>query len=316
MVYNIKSEKRDIVIERKFTITSNFDGLPIVGKVIGPNHDPKGIFQICHGMAENRKRYYDFMRYLANEGYICICHDHRGHGESVYSQDDWGYFYDDSGQAVIDDAYQVSCMIKQEYPNLPIYLFGHSMGSMIVRRYLQEHDDMIDKLIVCGSVSKQNMAAFGGIFLVRFMRLLRGKRHRGRWLRQIVLGRNDGLFEGDVTNRWLSANLDSVLAYNEIEDCGFLFTNNGYMNLFTLMYKTYDKKLFQLKNKDVAILFIAGEDDPIILSEKKWLESQEFLKELGYHDVSGILYPGLRHEILQEKNKLEIYNDILKFIAK
>ena len=82
------------------------------------------------------------------------------------------------------------------------------------------------------------------------------------------------------------------------------------------MYKTYDKSLFQLKNKDVSILFIAGEDDPIILSKKKWLESQEFLKELGYHDVSGILYPGLRHEILQEKNKIEIYEDILKFIGK
>ncbi|MBR5794706.1 MAG: alpha/beta fold hydrolase [Erysipelotrichaceae bacterium] len=304
------------MIEKKFTLISNFDGLQIVGKIIGPNANPKGIFQICHGMAENRKRYYEFMRYLANEGYVCVCHDHRGHGESVKSKEDWGYFYDDSGQAIIDDAYQVGCMIKKEYPDLPLYLFGHSMGSMIVRRYLQEHDDILDKLIVCGSVSEQNFTAKAGIALVMFMRMLKGKRHRGRWLRQIVLGRNDGRFEGNVTNRWLCANLDSVLAYNEIDDCGFLFTNNGYKNLFTLMYKTYDKSLFQLKNKDVSILFIAGEDDPIILSKKKWLESQEFLKELGYHDVSGILYPGLRHEILQEKNKIEIYEDILKFIGK
>ena len=304
------------MIERKFTVTSDFDGLHIVGKIIEPNNNPKGIIQICHGMAENRKRYYEFMRYMANKGYVCVAHDHRGHGESVESQEDWGYFNDDSAQAVIDDAYKVGCFIKNEYPGLPLYLFGHSMGSMIVRRYLQEHDDILDKLIVCGSVSKQTLVAYAGILLVKFVRIFMGRRHRGRWLRQIVLGRNDNLFEGDITNRWLCANMDSVKAYNEIEDCGFLFTNNGYMNLFTLMVDTYREKLFQLKNKNVSILFIAGEDDPIILSKEKWLDSQEFLRKLGYHDVSGILYPGLRHEILQEKNKVEIYEDILKFISK
>ena len=304
------------MIETKFTLKSDFDGLDLVGKIIEPNSNPKGIIQVCHGMAENRRRYYDFMRYFANKGYVCVAHDHRGHGDSVKTQDDWGYFYDDSGQAIIDDAYQVGCYIKSKYPGLPLYLFGHSMGSMIVRRYLQEHDDILDKLIVCGSVSKQPLTAYAGILLVRFVRIFKGKYHRGRWLRQIVLGRNDNLFEGDITNRWLCSNMESVLAYNEIEDCGFLFTNNGYMNLFTLMVDTYREKLFQLKNKDVSILFIAGEDDPIILSKEKWLESQEMLRKLGYHDVSGILYPGLRHEILQEKNKNEIYEDILKFISK
>ena len=303
------------MIETKFTLKSNFDGLQIAGKVIAPNMEAKGIVQICHGMAEHRKRYYDFMRYLANEGFVCVVHDHRGHGESVYSSDDWGYFYEDSGKAIVEDAYQVSCYIQQQYPNLPLYLFGHSMGSLVVRNYLQEHDDMLDKLIVCGSVSQQSVVGFA-IVLTKLISLFKGDRHRSKLLRTLVLGSNDKKFKGNEFNRWLSTNEENVKEYNRMPDTGFMFTNNGYLNLFRLMKDCYRKNLYKVKNTNISVLFVAGEDDPIIVSKDKWLDSQEYLKNLGYRDVSGVLYPGLRHEILKEKNKDTVYRDILNFINK
>ena len=303
------------MIEKTFTLQSKFDGLNISGKVIEPNRNAKAIVQICHGMSEHRKRYYDFMRFLANEGFVCIVHDHRGHGESVKSKEDWGYFYEESGKAIVEDAYQVSCYIKEQYPDLPLYLFGHSMGSLVVRNYLHNHDEMIDKLIVCGSVSEQSIVSLA-IPLVKVIQFFKGDHYRSPMLRMMVLGSNDKKFKEKEYNRWLSANMENVVEYNKMPDTGFMFTTNGYLNLFHMMRDTYRKELYQVKNKELSVLFVAGEDDPIIVSKDKWLASHEFLRKLGYHDVSCISYPGLRHEILKEKNADTVYQDILAFINK
>mgnify|MGYP000113940991 FL=1 len=148
-------------------LTSKQDGLKLHVLLMEPEQSPKGIVQICHGMAEHKERYEPLMQMLCNNGYISVIHDHRGHGKSVKNASDLGYFYDDSGKAIIEDAHQVTTWMKERYgEELPYHLFGHSMGSLVVRCYLKKYDDELDSLIVCGSPS-ENKAAKAAEFLAK-----------------------------------------------------------------------------------------------------------------------------------------------------
>ena len=134
-------------------------------------------------------------------------------------------------------------------------------------------------------------------------------------LQKIALKKNNHKFkDAKSDNSWICSDDKTVEVYDHNDLCGFTFTINGFENLFKLMKDIYSKKGWSLNNKDLPILFIAGKDDPIILNEDKWTKSQNFLKEIGYKNVTGKLYEGLRHEILNEKNNEEIYKDILDFI--
>ena len=134
-------------------LKSNFDDLSLGVAFLPAQGTPKAIFQIVHGMAEHKERYYPFMEFLSEHGYACVIHDHRGHGESVKSEQDLGFMYDGGADAMVEDVLLVQDWAKGQFPNLPVYLFGHSMGSMVVRAFTRKYDDRIDKLIVCGCPS-------------------------------------------------------------------------------------------------------------------------------------------------------------------
>lgn len=280
-----------------------------------PSSTIRGLVQLSHGMAEHKERYRDFMAFLADRGYFVFINDHRGHGNSVKTDLDYGYFYDRRGDYIVDDLYHLSLYFKNEYPGLPLYLFGHSMGSLVVRKYLQRYDLEIDKLIVCGSPSRNSLTKLA-LLLTDAMIVFKGDHYRSSLINNLAFGSFDGRFEGVLTNRWLSENEDNVRDYNQSEKNGFIFTLNGFRNLFSLMTDVYNKHLYQVKNSCLPILFIAGKDDPVIGSIDKWHQAIMFLKKCGYKDVEGIAYEGMRHEILNEKNKLTVYKDICHFIEK
>lgn len=149
-------------IIKKEKIASPSDGLEISILLCGPAiGTPKGIVQIVHGMCEHKERYLPFMEYLAENGFYSIIHDHRGHGESIRSSEDLGYFYEGGWTAIIDDINAVTGRARTEHPELPLILFGHSMGSMAVRSYAKRYDDLISGLIVCGSPSRNSGAGIG-----------------------------------------------------------------------------------------------------------------------------------------------------------
>ena len=294
-------------------IKSRSDALNLDILYIEPDQEIKAIVQIVHGMAEHKERYEDFMNFLASNGYLAIIHDNRGHGASVKSQDDLGYFYDDSAKYVVEDVLDVHNFIKEKYPDKDIYLFGHSMGSLIVRNYIQKYDDTIKKLIVCGSPSK-NDAAGMAITLTKFIRTAKGDHYRSSMINDLALGPyNKG---HKVVNSWISYNEDNVKAYNANPLDGFTFTIDGFMNLFGLLENTYQKKAYNLKNEDLEILFIAGEDDPCIVNKDKFNAAVSFMQKLGYKEVESKLYPHMRHEILNEVDHQIVYDDILNFIEK
>lgn len=294
---------------------SNFDGLPLAVTIIAPEKDEKlkGIFQICHGMAEHRNRYIPFMKFLASNGYVCVIHDHRGHRESIKSKEDLGYFYELTANAIVEDAYQITQFIKEQYPTLPVYLLGHSMGSLVVRTYLKKDDQIIDKLIVCGPPA-ENKAAGIGIWLAKIISYFKGEHYRSPLLQKLAISGYEKKFQEESANSWIVSQKEVVKAYDADEKCGFTFTANGFLNLFTLMKNTYSKKGWKASHLDLPIFFIAGAEDPVIGSPTQFKKAQEFLKKIGYTQIQAKLYPGKRHEILNEDIRQEVYEDILHFL--
>lgn len=299
----------------QFTILSDYEELPLSCLFYQPDEPPKAIVQLVHGMCEHKERYEEFMQFLCEKGYAVICHDHRGHGDSVRAQEDWGWFGDTTGEAVVQDAVKVTRYVKERYPQLPVYLFGHSMGAMVVRCYIQKHSGLIDKLIVCGSPSENPLAGVG-IFLAKTIALLKGARHRSKTLHYLSTGKGDERFKGEGKCAWLSKNRANVEKYLQNPKCSYKFTCNGFENLFRLMKNTYDKKRYTVENSDLPIYFIAGADDPVIDSEKAFKKSVDFMRKAGYTQVCEKLYEGLRHEILQEEERGQVFDDVLAFLEK
>lgn len=293
-------------------IKSSFDNLPLDVIVMRPDH-PKGIVQISHGMCEHKERYLDFMQFLCRAGYVCLIHDHRGHGKSIHNVHDLGYFYKNGDQGIVEDVHQLTEWIKHQYPKLPLYLFGHSMGSLVVRVYMKKYDDAIDGLIVCGSPSR-NPAAKAGISLARLLTRLKGDHHHSILIQKIGFDAFNKRFDKQTPNSWICSDQDVVKAYNLNPLCRFIFTTNGFECLFSLMNDTYSSMSWQMKNKEIPIHYIAGQEDPCIVSEAKFKEAYTFMKELGYQNVTAYLFEHMRHEILNESQKEIVYEHILKTI--
>ena len=305
--------------KREFTLQSKYDNLALscaeytAEGVTQTN--AKGVVQIVHGMCEYKERYEGFIDYLTQNGYIVFAHDHRGHGGSVTANENLGYFGDKKGEAIVDDAALVTDEIRRLHPVLSVTLFGHSMGSLVVRAYIQKYEEKIDKLIVCGSPSKNSLAGFG-LMLNGVISAFRGKKYRSRLMANASTGGGDDKFPGEGKNAWLTRDKTVVEKYNADEKCNFVFSCNGFSNLLHLVKNAYKKKKYPAKHSDLPIFFMAGADDHVIGSEKKWLAAQQFLRDVGYKNVTGKLYPKMRHEILNELGKEEVYADALAFIEK
>lgn len=301
--------------KKDFTILSEYDGLPLQATVYEPNGEKKGILQVLHGMGEYKERYDEFMRYFCERGYVVVCHDHRGHGDSVRKAEDRGYFYELSGTAVVEDAAQITREMKKNYPALPVVLFGHSMGSMVARCYLQTHDELVDKAIVCGSPSKNPLAGVA-IALEKCIRFFRGERHRSKLLSYLSTGKGDKKFKGEGKGAWLSHDRENIEKFYSDPKGKNGFTCNGFENLFRLMQRTYQSKLYQVKNPDLPVLFVSGSSDPVMGNEKKWRNGMELMRKAGYKNVRGKLYADMRHEIHNDTKKEEVLADLLSFMEK
>lgn len=297
--------------KEELTIKSDYDGLELGVSICTPDK-PSGMIQIVHGMAEHRERYHAFMEYCAEEGFMTVIHDHRGHGASVVSPEDYGYFGENGADSLIQDVYQVTELLRERRPNLPLTLLGHSMGSLIVRCYLKEYDREIDGLIVCGSPSKRFGSAMG-VTVAKLLQRFQGEKYRSKFINNLVFGNNNKKFDEVISpNSWIVSDPAVVAAYDADERDGFIFTLNGFETVFTLMNRAYSKKGWSVQNPNLPILFIAGEDDPCIIDKKHFNKAVNFLRQRGYHDVDSKLYPHMRHEILNELDKEQVWADVIE----
>ena len=296
---------------------SEADGLSISTAAMIPDQKPyRAIVQLVHGMSEHKERYFPFMEYLAGLGYLVVIHDHRGHGKSVKAVEDLGYTYGGGAQAMLRDIGTVNRRLKAKYPDLPLILMGHSMGSLAVRAFAAKHDSCMDMLIVCGSPS-YNAAWPLGVAIAKTEKALFGPRHRSKLIETISFGSSVLKFRKDKNcTSWICANKAAAQEYSDSELCGFTFTDDGYLALFELMKRAYDVKHWHCTRPKMPVLFVSGSDDPCMINVRHFAKAVQDMRHAGYVDVKGKLYPGMRHEILNETDRKRVYHDIAFYIKK
>lgn len=296
---------------KSLKLKASADDLSLAVLVSEPEGSPEGVFQIVHGMCEHKERYVPFMEYLSAHGYVCVIHDHRGHGESVKTPDDLGFMYKGGWRAMVEDVRVVSDWAKSQYPSLKHILLGHSMGSMVVRSFTKRYDGMIDTLFVCGCPS-DNPAKSAGKFLADCFALFAGGHSRPKILQKLSFGSFNAPFAQEgYPVAWVCSDKQTLEEYHSDPLCMFQFTANGFSNLTALMKDCYSRKGWKLNNSELPVHFISGAEDPCLVSEKAIGKAVDLMKQVGYKNTDLKLYEGMRHEILNETGKRQVWDDIL-----
>ena len=298
-------------------LVSDVDELELSVLAVVPQKKPyRAVVQLVHGMSEHKERYLPFMEYLAEQGYVSVIHDHRGHGKSIRRKADMGYMSGGGAEAVVRDIGLVNRKIRAELSGLPLILMGHSMGSLAVRAFAAEHDSCMDMLIVCGSPSYNGAMPLGKA-IASVEKAVLGERHRSCLIESISFGPNVWKFRKDKTcTAWICSDPAVAREYETSRLCGFTFTDDAYLALFDLMKRAYDTKHFCCTNPDMPVLFVSGAEDPCLIDVRHFAKAVQAMRSAGYFDVKGKLYPGMRHEILNEKDKYKVYKDIVTYMRR
>ncbi|NLP34459.1 MAG: alpha/beta hydrolase [Clostridiales bacterium] len=278
--------------------------------------EPKASLLILHGMAEHKKRYYPFAEYLTEKGIDVYIYNHRGHGTDKKIRD-LGFFAAENGhQLVIEDAITVSKHIKRNNRCNRFLLMGHSMGSLIARNVIQTYDEY-DGVILSGTSFPANFLTTAGLLISSILTIIKGPKHISPFLNKLIFGNKKYT---DLTDRtifdWLSRSHTSVGAYIHDPYCGFICTSSFYRDLLKLVRNASIKKRIQKTNNNLPIFIISGDKDPVGGYGKDIKNYLSILNKLQFTNVSSKLYPDCRHELINEINKEEVYNDILQWIDK
>lgn len=304
-------------MNRKFSIEASSDSLRLSCAVCEPDGGAgvRGAVVLVHGMCEHKERYYALMDYLAAAGYVCVISDLRGHGESVLSPEDLGYMYSGGWRAMVEDIALVVRWTRENYPGLDVALFGHSMGSMVVRSFAKRYDAMISRLIVCGCPS-DNPAKGAGKLLAGAAGLVCGWHSRPGLLQRMSFGSYNKAFEDEgYASAWVCSDKDVLEAYHNDPLCQFVFTANGFYNLMGLMQDCYGARGWKVSDPDMPVRFISGAQDPCRISDGALSKAVAFMRKVGYRNVDLKLYPGMRHEIHNEAAAPEtVWPDIIEML--
>lgn len=297
------------------TLTAS-DGTPLHVYRWLPDGEPIAIVQVAHGMAEHAGRYERFAQALTDHGYAVYAEDHRGHG--VTSQTTGvGYLADGDGfDTVAEDFVTVFDAATDEFPGIPRVLFGHSMGSMLARHFATKHSADISALILSGTAGDPGVMGKAGKVVATLESKVRGKRTPSPVMNKLVFGEYNKAFKPNRTDfDWLSRDEAEVDAYIADPQCGKVFSSGFYVDLLSGLDRINAEEHVATVRRDLPILLIAGDRDPVGANGKGVQAVGAQYEKVGVSDVTVILYPGARHELLNETNRDEVTEGILSWLA-
>ena len=278
--------------------------------------DIRAVVQILHGVSEHISRYDHFARFLCDHGFAVVGHDHLGHGDSVGEGDTPIFFgHGNTWNTVVDDAYALHCRIKESFPGTKLVLMGHSMGSFLCRTYLIRYAGTVDAAIVMGTGWQPGAKLSGGLAIAGLM-AKKDPTNASAFVNNLAFGSYNAPFKPQRTAfDWLSADTDNVDAYIADPKCG----ESATVGLFHEMLWgiRFNQRFSSLNKMDghTPVLLISGGDDPVGDMGRGVRQTYTEFKRSGVADCTIILYPGLRHEILNEKAQQDkVYGDILSWL--
>lgn len=307
------------MVEKEFKQFSSDDNKKISYQVWFDNEvETKALFQIIHGYAEWVDRYDEFAEFMAKNGFIVFGEDHRGHGHTREGSSRVIHFDDTDGfEKVVDDNYKLTCIMKNLYPAKKMFVFGHSMGSFILRRYIQKYSHDISAAIICGTGNNST-------FLLKF----------GNWIAKRHVRKNGPMFQDykldklcfGMLNRGVkhsSTGLDWVCRDPKVTDHfyqsnlrGIIATSAFFRDFTQGMWDVRNKENIALIRKELPVLFVSGQKDPV--GGKNGAGPQKAycdMKDVGLKNVSIKIYQQARHELLNEYNKKEVSIDLLNWVS-
>lgn len=282
-----------------------------------PESEPRAIFQMVHGMAEYADRYEALAELLCKNGFIVYIHEHVGHGNSAKNVERLGLFLDDKQSiTLVEDTHKMSGIARAEYPSLTLNLFGHSMGSFVVRLCVAKYGADYHSLVICGTGAKDPKVPLG-LFILKVLRLFRGKDFKSKFIDKSSFGSYNDRFKPVRTPYdWVSVNKTNVDNYVSSPYCGFLFSVDGYKMLMEVNRDSNKGETFAKTPASLPIFLIAGGDDPVGHYGEDVPKVCELYKRSGVKDCSYKLYDGFRHEILLDDCAEEVRSDILAFLER
>ena len=284
-----------------------------------PEGEVRAVLQICHGMVEYIRRYDEFAQFLCGEGYYVVGNDHLGHGKSIQAKSEYGFFNEKYGNAcVLGDMHTLRQRTEKKYPGVPYFMLGHSMGSSLLRQYIQMYGNGLSGAVLMGTVADHKKAALlFGKRLCRVMAAFRGWHYRSKMIDNLVLGAYNKKFKPARTRAdWITSDNENLDMYVADPLCSFMSTVNAYYNVFSGMIGIQRKESVYMIPKGLPVLFVSGADDPVGEFGKGVRKIYEKYRAAGIRDVTLRLYTGDRHEILNETDRDQVYKDLLGWFEK
>lgn len=276
-----------------------------------PDGDIKGIVQISHGMMERADRYERLAEFLNARSFAVYTNDHKGHGKTAGDIKNVGYAGKESMKLMLDDMKSLNDIIHEDYPELPVLLIGHSLGSYLVRWYLEVYGKDLDGVILSGTGQTPAPALWIGLMIANNDISRHGAMQKSKTLHQMIFGKYNKKLKLDRTEcEWLSRDEDEVDKYINNPWCGTIFSAGFYRDFFKLLLHLQGAKHFTQTPKDVPILLLSGDRDPVGDMGRGVKMVYRSLLLTGHKSVDMKLYHQARHEILNETNRDEVMEDI------
>ncbi len=276
---------------------------------------PLGIIQLAHGMCEYVQRYDAWARRFCEAGYIFCGNDHLGHGHTALDAEELGFTAARGGaDYLVEDLHTMTALVRNEYPELPLVLYGHSMGSFAARVYLTRYGDDVDVAIISGTAGAGQPTGLAK-GLTHMIAATKGDHHRSRFLTSLAFGSYNKKFkEEDSSHSWLTREPEVRAAYGKDALSRFVFTAAGYDTLFTLLGEVSKRDWAEKVPKTLPVMLLSGDMDPVGNYGKGVRQVYDRMTRAGCEHVVLKLYEGGRHEMHNETNRDEVFGDIMTFL--
>lgn len=299
-------------MENDFWLEVNDKAHIYVKKWYKENNQPKAIVQLAHGMAEHINRYDDFAEFLLKQDIFVYGNDHRGHGKTGKRQGLLGYFADEDGfEKTVEDLAVITNHIKQDYPNTPVFLIGHSMGSFLARQYIQQNSQQIEGVILMGT-------GYHTIALSSIARTLANTlptKEESHLMNKLAFSNYNGKIPNQKTKfDWLSRDDQVVENYMDDPFCGYVPTALFFRDLMDGLIQIHLKKENKEIRKDLPMFILSGDADPVGQYGKGVFKVANYYDDIGLINIKTMLFEGARHELLNEINHEEVYHTIYNWI--
>ncbi|MCR5148622.1 MAG: alpha/beta hydrolase [Eubacterium sp.] len=283
-----------------------------------PEGEPVGIIQLIHGMQEHMGRYTDFAQYLAGKGFVVVGHDQLGHGKTAVTEDQLGFISKEHpSDTLIMDIHRLRKGTMKKYPMLPYFIFGHSMGSYLLRKYISKFGYGLAGVIICGTGNENPAKAKAGLALIGALTKKYGQYHRSKFITETLFSGPYSEFDmtgNDPENSWLTKDTEIVAKYYNDPMCKTIFTLNGYNALISTVIYDCSPAAYKKVPKDLPILIVSGDRDPVGNFGKGPTKVYENYLKADISDVTLRLFNDDRHEILNELDRADIYSYIHEWI--